>query len=99
MKKVEKYYYKPNNMKEKIYLICYHNDYFRKGEIGNIIGMKKINKYNNSIINLPKYSEIYYHILFEDGVEDYISMNDINNSDNDWHFVTLAELLMMGMPK
>ena len=84
---------------EKIYLICYKNDYFRKGEIANIVGMKRITKYNNSIFNIPKSSEICYHILFEDGQEDYISMNDVNNSDNDWHFVTLAELLMRGMPK
>jgi hypothetical protein len=99
MKKVEKYYYNPNYMKEKIYLICYKNDYFRKGEIANIVGMKKVTKYTNSIVNIANSSEICYHILFEDGSHDYVSINDVNNSDNDWHFVTLAELLMRGQPK
>ena len=84
---------------ERVYLICYKNDYFRKGEIGNIVGMKRVTKFTNSVFSLPKSSEICYHILFEDGQEDYISIKDVNNLDNDWHFVTLAELLMRGQPK
>ena len=75
-------------MIERIYLICYKNDYYRKGQISNIVGMKKVNFY-----------QISYHIIFEDGHEDYISMNDVNEPSNDWHFVTLAELLMRGQPK
>lgn len=87
-------------MKEKVYLICYKKDYFRRSEIANIVGMKKVTKFtNNSIMNLAKSSEICYHILFEDGSHDYISIQDVNEPSNDWHFVTLAELLMRGQPK
>jgi hypothetical protein len=71
--------------KEKIYMICYHNDYHKRGMIANIVGMKKVS------------TKICYHIVFEDDEQDYIDINDIK--DNDWHFVTLAELLRVGMPK
>lgn len=86
-------------MKEKIYLICYKNDYFRKGQIANIVGMNKVTKFTQSIVDLPKSSEICYKIVFEDGQNDYVSMTDVHNPTNDWHFVTLAELLMRGQPK
>ena len=85
-------------MKEKIYLICYKNDYFRKGQIANIVGLKKVTTYsNNSFANIPINSKICYHIIFEDSQEDYIHIEDVEK-DN-WHFVTLAELLTVGMPK
>ena len=86
-------------MKERIYLICYKNDYLRKGQIANIVGMKKVIVFPNSTIITSSYQEICYHIVFEDGHEDYISIQNVNNINNDWHFVTLAELLMRGQPK
>ena len=84
--------------KETIYLICYRSGYFRRGKIANVVGMKKITTYTNySLSTIPNKSKICYHIMFEDGEQDYIDINDIQ--DNDWHFVTLAELLRVGMPK
>ena len=86
-------------MKQRIYLICYKNDYLRKGQIANIVGIKKVIVFSNSTIITSSLQEICYHIIFEDGHEDYISMSDVNEPSNDWHFVTLAELLMRGQPK
>jgi hypothetical protein len=86
-------------MKERIYLICYKNDYSRRGQIANIVGMKKLTNYTISLISNTNVYEICYHIIFEDGHEDYISIQNLNNINNDWHFVTLAELLMRGQPK
>jgi hypothetical protein len=86
-------------MKERVYLICYKNDYFRKGQIANIVGMKRKTEFTNSVYNMMKSSEICYHIIFEDGQEDYVSMSEVNESINDWRFVTLAELLMRGQSK
>lgn len=85
-------------LKERIYLICYENDYFRKGKIANIVGLKRITSFkNNTIANIIESSSIFYHIKFEDGEEDYVDLHTIK--EKNWHFVTLDDLLRVGMPQ
>jgi len=83
--------------KERMYLITYNQDYFRRGKIANVIGIKRVTKFkNNSIAILNDSTTTCYHIQFEDGEEDYVDLNTME--DMGWHLVTLADLLKVGMP-
>lgn len=83
--------------KERMYLITYNQDYYRKGKIANIIGIKRLTKFKNSTIAItPDSISTCYHVKFEDGEEDYVDFNSIK--ENGWHFVTLEDLLRVGMP-
>jgi hypothetical protein len=73
---------------ERAYLISYKNDYKYRGKIANIIAVKKTAHPNPKLV---------YVIAFEDGATDIVYFDWIEN--NDWHFVTLEELLSVGMPK
>ena len=78
--------------KEKLYLINYKTSYMKRGEIANVIGVKKIsvdNRFNSETTNC-------FHIVFEDGHEDYIDMSTLY--DEGWRFTTISELLRVGMP-
>lgn len=90
MKLREKLFYKFKSMvKERLYLITYQKEYHRCGSIANIIGLKKITTTNiNSELSI-----MCYHIQFEDGEEDFINIHSEN-----WHLVTLSDLLRVGMP-
>lgn len=87
-------------LKERMYLITYNQDYYRKGKIANVIGIKKVTKFKTNLIAIANFSidsvSTCYHIQFEDGEEDYVDFNSIK--ENDWHFVTLEDLLRVGMP-
>lgn len=73
---------------ERAYLICYNNDYKYRGKIANVIAVKKTPH--------PK-PKLVYVIAFEDGATDIVFFDSLEA--NDWHFVTLEELLAVGMPK
>ena len=73
---------------ERAYLICYNNEYKYRGKIANIISVKKTPH--------PK-PRLVYVIDFEDGATDIVFFDELQ--DKDWHFVTLEELLSVGMPK
>ena len=73
---------------ERAYLICYNNEYKYRGKISNIISVKKTPH--------PK-PRLVYVIAFEDGATDIVFFDELQ--DKDWHFVTLEELLSVGMPK
>jgi len=84
-------------LKERMYLITYDKDYYRSGKIANVIGIKRVTKFkNNSIAFATESITTCYHVQFEDGEEDYVDLNSIK--ENNWHFVTLADLLKVGMP-
>lgn len=76
--------------KERLYLITYKKEYHHSGSIANIISLKKI---TTTSIN-SELSILCYHIMFEDGEEDFINIHS-----EDWHLVTLADLLRVGMPQ
>lgn len=84
--------------KENVYLICYNRLFPNRGKVGKIVGVKKIhidNDTENVFSNTT--SKLAYHIAFEDGNEHYVFFDLIEQDD--WHFVTLEELLCVGMPK
>jgi hypothetical protein len=73
---------------ERAYLISYNKDYKYRGKIANVIAVKKTPHPNPRLV---------YVIAFEDGATDIVFFDNIEN--NDWHFVTIEELLSVGMPK
>jgi hypothetical protein len=82
--------------KEKVYLISYKDDYFRKGEPCEVIGLKMITTYkHNSLISFEEGSKLCYYVVFEDGQVDYI---DKELADKEFNFVTLADMLRYGTP-
>jgi hypothetical protein len=73
-------------MKEKLYFICYKADYLKRGKIAILLDIVLINKMVKC-----------YYVQFDDYSTDYIDIKKIE--ENDWHMVTLDDLLNVGMPK
>jgi hypothetical protein len=73
-------------LREKIYFICYNNDYHNRGKIADLI----------SVVILNKNKKCYY-IQFDDFTTDYVEIATMEQ--NDWHMVTLDDLLKVGMPQ
>jgi hypothetical protein len=85
------------SQKERVYLITYNKQYYNCGKIANILGIKRVTQYNT--YNVAISSKLSYHIQFEDGQEDYVPIELLSDTQADWHLVTLAELLRVGMPR
>ena len=83
--------------KERVYLISYNSDYYRNGKIANIIGIKKVTTFTNSYVPIANTPMLCYQIVFEDGEEDFIDFAKIQSQD--WHFVTIEELIRVGQPR
>ena len=81
--------------REKAYLINYNKDYFKRGKISDIIGIKKVTTYNSYGIANP--SKLCYHIVFDDSQQDFVEIDNLKEAG--WYIVTLDELLSVGMPR
>ena len=82
--------------KEKIYLITYDKKNYRSAEPCEVIGMKRITHYAKGIIDKETPPIDCYHVVYEDGQQDYVPITSIN--ENDFHFVTLNDMLKYGTP-
>jgi hypothetical protein len=82
--------------KEKVYLISYKDDYFRKGEPCEVVGLKMLTVYKpNSLYTIKETTKLCYYVVFEDGQVDYI---DKELADKEFSFVTLDDMLRYGTP-
>ena len=72
-------------IRQKLYLICYDNAYKKRGKVADIISIVKL---NNAVI--------CYQIMFDDFDIDFIEIDKMEQ--NNWHLVTLDDLLKVGMP-
>jgi hypothetical protein len=83
---------------EKVYAITYEDDYERRGEPAEIVGLKKVShiptipQTNNHIV-----SNLYFVIKFEDGEQDFILKDDMLDNGK-WIIATLQDILRVGMP-
>ena len=81
-------------MKLNAYLINFNLNFPYRGKIAKVIGMKKIyTEYGSAM----KKTELAYHLKFEDDSDYYLDV-DLVEKDN-WKFVTIDELLCVGMPQ
>jgi hypothetical protein len=82
--------------KEKLYLITYNKRFNRSSEPCEVIGMKRITYFIKGVIDKETPPIDCYHVVYEDGQQDYIPTSNVN--ENDYHFVTLNDMLRYGTP-
>lgn len=79
-------------------MITYKMNHPLRGKVGKVIGMKRLTRTEyDSENDASKLTQMCYQIKYEDGQEALVDIKDVVK-DN-WHFVTLEELLQVGMPK
>ena len=74
---------------EKLYLITYNPKYTRRSKPAHVIGIRKVTFSDGDV-------SFCYHIEYDDGVTNFVRFQDVN--ENDWHFVTLDDMLRYGSP-
>lgn len=76
---------------ENVYLVASSLNLFRPGEPSTVLGIKMVTPIIDEIVPLYKEPRICYHIRFEDGCEDYLPFEEVENGNA--KFKTLKQII------
>ena len=83
--------------KENVYLITYKRENPKKGKVAKVIGMKKITTKTEVDDRTEVITYLCYEVIYEDGTTTLINADTLVQEQ--YHFVTIEDLLKVGMPK
>lgn len=84
-------------MTQKAYLIGVHHYSFRVGQPGEIIGTKFVKPNGRDHHNHPYDWRLAFIVVYDDGVKDYISLEDVTNGN--YAIISDVQLALGQIPK